>query len=68
MQIAGSSVFNKALKIFSGHFTQEVWKECKEIGVGVAADGKGAVFAVANYFPPGNYRNQFRDNVKPPQA
>jgi len=56
------------LKIFSGHFTQEVWKECKEIGVGVAADGKGAVFAVANYFPPGNYRNQFRDNVKPPQA
>jgi len=50
---------------FAGHFTQVVWEESKEIGVGVAADGKGTIFAVANYFPAGNYRGQFPKNVKP---
>jgi len=44
-----------------------VWEESKEVGVGVAADGRGTIFAVANYLPPGNTLDQFPKNVKPPR-
>jgi len=52
----------------TGHFTQVVWENSKELGVGVATDGKGTCFAVANYKPAGNYRGQFPDNVKPKRS
>jgi glioma pathogenesis-related protein 2 len=48
----------------TGHFTQVIWKNTINLGVGIAysADGRQA-FVVANYSPPGNYANQFSTQV-----
>lgn len=48
----------------TGHFTQVVWKSSQRLGVGIgfANNGNTAV-VVANYGPPGNYLNQFAQNV-----
>lgn len=51
----------------SGHFTQVVWKESKELGVAFAKIG-GKVIVVANYSPPGNYIGHFAENVPPPRG
>ncbi|XP_055607515.1 uncharacterized protein LOC129755176 isoform X1 [Uranotaenia lowii] len=50
----------------TGHFTQVVWKDSRELGVGVARNRSGQVFVVANYDPPGNYIGSFAKNVPPP--
>ncbi|XP_035684238.1 uncharacterized protein LOC118421183 [Branchiostoma floridae] len=50
----------------TGHFTQVVWKESQEFGVGVATDGRGKTIVVGNYYPPGNMLGDFDDNVLPP--
>ncbi|XP_055620130.1 uncharacterized protein LOC129764733 [Toxorhynchites rutilus septentrionalis] len=50
----------------TGHFTQVVWKDCRELGVGVARNRSGQIFVVANYDPPGNYIGSFAKNVPPP--
>ncbi|CAL8250276.1 unnamed protein product [Boreogadus saida] len=49
----------------TGHFTQVVWKETTEVGVGLATDGK-SVFVVAQY-RPGNMKGtaNFQRNVLP---
>lgn len=51
----------------TGHFTQVVWKESKEVGYGVATDGKRVYFLVAQYSPAGNITNPgyFEKNVQP---
>ncbi|XP_058121842.1 uncharacterized protein LOC131281286 [Anopheles ziemanni] len=49
----------------TGHFTQVVWKDSRELGVGVARNRSGQVFVVANYDPPGNYIGSFAKNVPP---
>ncbi|CRL08543.1 CLUMA_CG021366, isoform A [Clunio marinus] len=49
----------------SGHFTQVVWKESRELGVGMAKNRSGEVFVVANYDPPGNFIGSFEKNVLP---
>ncbi|XP_058055283.1 uncharacterized protein LOC131206645 [Anopheles bellator] len=49
----------------TGHFTQVVWKDCRELGVGMARNRSGQVFVVANYDPPGNYIGSFAKNVPP---
>jgi len=43
----------------TGHYTQMVWKNTVEMGVGVATCPSGAVIIVANYNPPGNYMGEF---------
>ncbi|XP_042277182.1 uncharacterized protein glipr2 [Thunnus maccoyii] len=50
----------------TGHFTQVVWKESTELGVGLATDGK-KVFVVGQYRPPGNMTmpGYFEKNVLP---
>ncbi|XP_063065990.1 GLI pathogenesis-related 2 [Engraulis encrasicolus] len=50
----------------TGHFTQVVWKGSKEVGVGLATDGK-TVFVVGQYQPAGNISNPgyFEKNVLP---
>ncbi|KAK3095530.1 hypothetical protein FSP39_015722 [Pinctada imbricata] len=48
-----------------GHFTQIVWKETKEVGIGkILKDGKTII--VGTYLPPGNLVGSFKDNVSPP--
>nr|DBA21336.1 TPA: hypothetical protein GDO54_017993 [Pyxicephalus adspersus] len=51
----------------TGHFTQVVWKDSKEVGYGVATDGKRLYFVIAQYSPAGNITNPgyFEKNVLP---
>mgnify|MGYP002627190924 CR=1 FL=1 len=48
----------------TGHFTQVVWKESTELGVGVAKSSNSSIYVVANYHPGGNFNNLEKDNVK----
>jgi uncharacterized protein YkwD len=45
-----------------GHYTQMVWKDTTEIGVGKAVyttgEKKGRLIIVANYNPPGNFKGE----------
>ena len=47
----------------TGHFTQVVWKESKEVGFGFAQAKDGYYYGVANYYPAGNYLGEFDSNV-----
>ncbi|XP_052085478.1 uncharacterized protein LOC127723083 [Mytilus californianus] len=49
-----------------GHFTQIVWKDTKEMGIG-KAKGNGRVVVVANYRPAGNFIGSYSQNVFPPR-
>ncbi|KAL3872138.1 hypothetical protein ACJMK2_040089 [Sinanodonta woodiana] len=51
----------------SGHFTQMVWKESKEMGIGKAKTSGGKVIVVANYRPAGNLVGHYVKNVPPPK-
>lgn len=42
-----------------GHYTQMIWKNTKQIGVGVAICRNGALMVVASYYPAGNYMEQY---------
>ena len=42
-----------------GHYTQMVWKNSKQVGVGVAICRGGELMVVASYYPAGNYLLQF---------
>lgn len=48
----------------SGHFTQVVWKDSRELGVAFAKSS-GRIVVVANYFPSGNIVGHFARNVPP---
>ena len=43
----------------SGHYTQMIWKNTKQVGVGVAVCKNGQFVVVANYSPPGNYIGEY---------
>ena len=47
-----------------GHFTQLVWKGSKQLGCGVSCQNNYCS-VTCNYFPAGNYLNQFSSNVFP---
>ncbi|KAM6986798.1 GLI pathogenesis-related 2 [Aplochiton taeniatus] len=51
----------------TGHFTQVVWKDSQQLGLGLATDGQ-TVFVVGQYHPAGNMCNAgyFQNNVLPP--
>ncbi|KAL0965122.1 hypothetical protein UPYG_G00277100 [Umbra pygmaea] len=51
----------------TGHFTQVVWKDTREVGVGLATDGRTTI-VVGQYHPAGNISNAgyFEKNVLPP--
>lgn len=56
----------------AGHFTQVIWKSSTKVGCGAAvgrykSNGTNwyAVFVVCNYYPPGNYSNEYTKNVMP---
>ncbi len=48
-----------------GHFTQLVWKESEEVGIGCAQSSDGSFYCVANYYPAGNCLGEFKKNVFP---
>jgi uncharacterized protein YkwD len=53
----------------TGHFTQVVWKNSKQLGVGIGFGNNGrSAVVVANYYPPGNYLGQFPQHVSPAQC
>lgn len=56
---------NPGFKSGTGHFTQIVWQQSKELGIGKAKSDDGKIFVVARYRPAGNFMYQFQDNVKP---
>ena len=47
----------------TGHFTQVVWRDTKEVGAGIARTENGESFVVARYLPPGNVKGKFDENV-----
>jgi len=47
----------------TGHFTQIVWKNTKYFGLGVCNISNGGLIFVANYYPRGNYKDQFVQNI-----
>ncbi|XP_022111277.1 uncharacterized protein LOC110990539 [Acanthaster planci] len=52
-----------------GHFTQVIWKDSKELGVGMTTTKKGDmgyVYVCCNYGPPGNVIGRFEQNVPLP--
>ena len=51
----------------TGHFTQVVWKNSRQFGIGVYQDpSSGRQYVCALYSPPGNYQGQFPENVLQP--
>lgn len=53
---------NKVRERLIEQFTQVVWKESKEIGIGIAMDEENC-YVVANYYPAGNTLGDFTTNV-----
>ena len=47
----------------TGHFTQMIWKETKEVGFGKYKNKKGQYYVVGNYYPAGNVIGFFKYNV-----
>ncbi len=50
----------------TGHFTQIIWKNSEEVGF-AQAQGASMNFAVAMYYPAGNFLGEYDKNVFPPQ-
>ncbi|KAG8192347.1 hypothetical protein JTE90_002167 [Oedothorax gibbosus] len=48
----------------AGHFTQVIWRNSRELGIGRSISRTNRVYVVANYFPAGNVFNKFEDNVR----
>ena len=49
----------------TGHFTQVVWKDTRELGMARAKSKNGSVYVVARYRPAGNNVSSFDGNVLP---
>ena len=47
----------------TGHFTQLIWKETKEVGFGHKKSNNGKIYFIAIYYPAGNIFKQFKYNV-----
>ncbi|XP_066590206.1 uncharacterized protein [Prorops nasuta] len=50
----------------TGHFSQVVWRDSIELGVGMSRNRNGEIYVVCNYSPAGNFLGSFSDNVLPP--
>lgn len=48
--------------LFSGHFTQVVWKDSKRLGIALVKNNNNTI-VVANYDPPGNFIGDYINNV-----
>ena len=50
----------------TGHFTQMIWKDTKEVGFGFE-EKDNIIYIVAYYYPAGNIFNEFEKNVCTPK-
>lgn len=57
---------NPGFGMNTGHFTQVVWKNTKQIGCGQAKCGWSTI-TVCQYYPAGNMYGQYTKNVHPPK-
>ena len=55
---------NQGFSMDTGHFTQLVWKGSKQLGCGASCSNYGC-YITCNYYPAGNYIDQFTSNVFP---
>ena len=53
------------MKERTGHFTQLVWKNTKEIGCGIFQDAEGGYYVICKYYPAGNYFGEYIKNAFP---
>ncbi len=53
------SKIGEAGSAHSMHYTQMIWKDTKEVGMGMATCANGGVIVVANYSPAGNYTGNY---------
>lgn len=49
----------------TGHFTQVVWASSRFVGAAKINTHDGRCIVIARYFPPGNYHEDLKKNVKP---
>ena len=61
------SFVNPGFSTQTGNFTQLVWANSREMGVGKATSSDGTTYYVARYSPPGNILGAFDTNVKHPR-
>ncbi|KAG6008440.1 hypothetical protein E4U21_004462 [Claviceps maximensis] len=56
----------------TGHVTQVLWKGTRKVGCATVKCAAGTIFSmhsqysVCNYYPPGNYAGEYKENVFPP--
>ena len=59
--------FNRGeFSMSTGHFTQLVWSDSTEFGIGMAPgqqNGMPCVFVVGRFKPSGNYKGEYKKNV-----
>ncbi|XP_017014662.3 uncharacterized protein [Drosophila takahashii] len=56
--------YRPSFDLYTGHFTQMVWRETEFLGVGVASNDSH-IWIVCNYHPPGNVSGHYKENVQP---
>ncbi|XP_017047463.2 Golgi-associated plant pathogenesis-related protein 1 isoform X1 [Drosophila ficusphila] len=56
--------FKPEFDLYTGHFTQMVWRETEFLGVGVSSNDS-RIWIVCNFNPPGNITGHFKENVHP---
>ena len=64
--VAAAGSFTQAKLTLSSVLHQKIkmlWRDTKEIGIAVARSKNGKAIIVCNYYPPGNIRNEFEQNV-----
>ena len=59
---------NPGFNMSTGHFTQLVWVDTKEVGFSASTSSNGYIYICTNYDPPGNFYEDFEENVKPPKS
>ncbi len=52
----------------TAHFTQVIWKETREMGIGAAIGSNNIVICCANYYKSGNEVDKYFENVLKPSS
>ena len=58
-----SYLYDGQFTVSTGNFTQVVWKSSRKVGFAFTMTEDAEVYVVAQYWPAGNYRGQYKENV-----